>query len=392
MQERSQKRARNETFTTTPSASQQRSTRLATIRVEISTSENPRSDVTPSLKPNLTPARCKSQERVLFLKTHKTGSSTVTNVLNRYTDNNNLTMLLPRHMQLGIFFSWPHKFRTIYARVKRNSLPNVLANHARFNQKPMNEIFPRSTTKYITILRDPITQWESSFNYFRFASLLNITRPGVNDTMGYFLKNPPSIEWIAEKARYREVLALLKNPQSFDLGFDNTENVDSATVKSFIKIVEINFDLVLIMEHFEESMTLLKRRMCWDIDDVAYFKSNERLEKDKKVELAEEHKQQIHEWNDMDAALYAYFYKKFWDYIEKEGPDFQKDLNHLKSRNSYYKKTCIAKPVATKTYEKGIFVKGFALRDDLSNTTRKICQSMLRGELEYEAYFYKKQN
>ena len=311
--------------------------------------------------------------------------------MNRYTDNNNLTMLLPRKMQLGTFY-WPHRFRKIYARVKSNSLPNVLANHARLNQKPMNEIFPRSTTKYITILRDSIAQWESSFNYFRFASLLNITGPGVKNTMGYFLKNPPSTEWIAEKARCREVLTLLKDPQSFDLGFDNTENVDSATIKSFIKTLESNFDLVLIMEHFEEPMTLLKRRMCWDIDDVAYFKSNERLDKDKKVELAEEHKQQIHEWNDMDAALYAYFYEKFWDDIEKEGHDFQKDLNQLKSRNSYYNKTCIAKPMATRTYEKGILVKGFALRDDLSNTTRKICQSMLRNEFDYEAYFYKKQN
>ena len=249
-------------FTTTPSASHLSSTRLATTRVEISTSENPRSDVRPSLKPNLTPARCKSQERVLFLKTHKTGSSTVTNVLNRYTDNNNLTMLLPRYMQLGTFY-WPHRFRTIYARVKRNSLPNVLANHARFNQKPMNEIFPRSTTNYITILRDPIAQWESSFSYFRFASLLNITGPGVKDSIGYFLKNPPSIKWTVEKGPRHEVSALLKNPQSFDLGFDNTENVDSAMIKSFIKTVESNFDLVLIMEHFEESMTLLKRRMCW---------------------------------------------------------------------------------------------------------------------------------
>ena len=381
----------HEMFTTTPSASHLSSTRLATTGVEISTSENPRSDVRPSLKPNLIHARCKSQERVLFLKTHKTGSSTVTNVLNRYTDNNNLTMLLPRHMQLGTFY-WPHRFRTIYAKIQRNSLPNVLANQARFNQKPMNEIFPRSTTKYITMLRDPITQWESSFNYFRFASLLNIKRPGVKDSIGYFLKHPPSIEWIVEKGRRRSALALLKNPQSFDLGFDNTENVDSATIKSFIKTVESNFDLVLIMEHFEESMTLLKRRMCWDIDDVAYFKSNERLDKDKKVELAEEHKQQIHEWNDMDAALYAYFYEKFWSDVEKEGPAFQKDLNQLKSRNSYYKKTCIAKPVATRTYQNGMLVKRFALRDDLSNRTRKICQSMLRSELDYELYFYKKQN
>ena len=39
---------------------------------------------------------CKPRHRVMFLKTHKTGSSTITNVLNRYADEHNLTIALPR--------------------------------------------------------------------------------------------------------------------------------------------------------------------------------------------------------------------------------------------------------------------------------------------------------
>ena len=39
---------------------------------------------------------CKPRHKVMFLKTHKTGSSTITNVLNRYADEHNLTIALPR--------------------------------------------------------------------------------------------------------------------------------------------------------------------------------------------------------------------------------------------------------------------------------------------------------
>ena len=210
------------------------------------------------------PSKCKPEHHVVFLKTHKCGSSTVTNILSRYVDNNNLTMLLPRDIGKDRQFKWPNRFRISNARVDRGRMPNMLANHARFDRKPMKHLFPRSKSKYVTILRDPVTQWESMSTYYKFPRLLNMTQLHINDTVGYFFSNPPSIDWINQASRSRTIaFFLLKNPQSFDLGFDNTGDTDSNGTQEKIKTVERNFDLVLIMEHFEESITLLKRRMCW---------------------------------------------------------------------------------------------------------------------------------
>ena len=44
-------------------------------------------------------------------------------------------------------------------------------------------------------------------------------------------------------------------------------------------------DLVLIMEYFDESLVLLKRELCWDLDDVVYFKLNQRSQEYKQLEL-----------------------------------------------------------------------------------------------------------
>ena len=76
-----------------------------------------------------------------------------------------------------------------------------------------------------------------------------------------------------------------------------------------------------------------------------YFKTNARFNKDKREDLVKNYEQQIQDWNDVDFALYEYFYKKFWIEIENEGPEFQKDLNE----------TCNYKDVSERYAYKGIF-------------------------------------
>ena len=39
------------------------------------------------------------------------------------------------------------------------------------------------------------------------------------------------------------------------------------------------FDLVLILEYFDESLILLQNLMCWSTEDLVYLKQNERISK-----------------------------------------------------------------------------------------------------------------
>ena len=57
----------------------------------------------------------------------------------------------------------------------------------------------------------------------------------------------------------------------------------SSIFPNFRKIDQLNedFNFVLILELLDESLVLLKKLLCWDLKDIAYFKLNERLEESK---------------------------------------------------------------------------------------------------------------
>ena len=83
----------------------------------------------------------------------------MTNILNRYGDKRDLIFALPTEDS----FHWPRRFEVSYA-TTFGGAPNILCNHARYNRVPMHFLFPKETTRYITILRDPPAQLESIFN------------------------------------------------------------------------------------------------------------------------------------------------------------------------------------------------------------------------------------
>ena len=328
---------------------------------------------------------CQPQNYVVFLKTHKTGSSTITNILNRYADRKNLTMLLPKD-ETFYSFNWPNKFRLGYAKDNHGNMPNILANHARYSRKSLNYLFPRERTSYITILREPVKQWESTFSYMSFPYILNIYKR--RDPLEFFLTHPPTIKNIKKIARRYPSIYLIKNPLFFDLGFDYKHFDNATMIRRALGTIDKDFDLVLMMEHFDESMVLLKRRLCWSIDDVVFFKTNERLNKNKRV-LTSEQEESIKKWNNADIALYDYFIDKFWKEIEKEGPEFYDDLQKLRQRKRYHFRTCVEKEKVTEAYS-SVYVKGYEMKKNLTTDSKLFCERMLRNELAYQDYFKSK--
>lgn len=59
-------------------------------------------------------------------------------------------------------------------------------------------------------------------------------------------------------------------------------------IKKHIDELAEKIDLVLIMEYFDESLVLLKRELCWDLDDVVYFKLNKRSQEYKQQNITAE--------------------------------------------------------------------------------------------------------
>ena len=72
----------------------------------------------------------------------------------------------------------------------------------------------------------------------------------------------------------------------FELGLDSKSN--SKAIKEYVAFLEEEFDLVLIADYFDDSVVLMKRLLCWELDDVLFVKTNERLDKDKATDISDD--------------------------------------------------------------------------------------------------------
>ena len=329
---------------------------------------------------SVAPPSCKPVNNILFLKTHKTGSSTVTNILNRYGDTRDLRFAVPASEKSYSFY-WPQPFLPKFTRPVWRT-PNILCNHARYNKITMNWLFPKETTRYITMLREPTQHFESVFNFFhlgkRFLTLGNVS----TSPLETFLQNATShLEHLDSKQKSSSI-NLIRNPALFELGLDAKYHSNSAVVKNYIRFLQNEFDLVMLMEYFDESQILPKRRFCWKIHDILYFKLNERREKDKQ-ELSTKAKERILEWNWGDALLYDSFNQTLWKMIKEEGTGFFNDLAEFRKELQSIKKSCLQEGnFLTKPYA-GRLVQGYALKANLSKELTETCNRMITNEIPY---------
>ncbi|XP_067051347.1 galactosylceramide sulfotransferase-like isoform X2 [Acropora muricata] len=336
--------------------------------------------------------KCQPHNKIAFLKTHKTGSSTLTNILNRYADLNELIIALPR--QSLYRFGWPGYFRWSSVDLLRlNGQPaSILCNHARYRRQEM-DIIMHNNTKYITILRDPVYQFESTFHYmelYRYFNLANSLNP-----MEVFLSKPREhlLKLRRTSRSLPDSIHLVRNGMFFDLGLSPALQEDEERIWKAIKRLESEFSLVLIMEYFDESLVLLKREFCWDLDDVIYVKQNERKTGENPFNnvSSPQLKDKIREWNKADLLLYEHFNKTFWSKIKQHGQEFYNDLAELKRKNEEIKRDCVSPEEVTEiAFRLTGQIRAFKLNKRVSSFNRYLCQKMLTNEINYINYFRSK--
>lgn len=109
------------------------------------------------------------------------------------------------------------------------------------------------------------------------------------------------------------------------LGFNNADNEDEAAIQHFIEKTKKRFTLALITEYFDESLVILKRKLCWDISDIIYLtlraRSYDRHNNDD-TELFARHKA----FSNADYMLYDFFLEEFKEEMGKQ-KEFEAELN-----------------------------------------------------------------
>ncbi|XP_026557221.1 galactose-3-O-sulfotransferase 2 isoform X1 [Pseudonaja textilis] len=336
---------------------------------------------------------CQPITDVMFLKTHKTASSTILNILYRFSEKHNLTLALPygNHPHLG----YPNRFQISYVeefKTLANKF-NIMGNHLRFNWQEVRRIMPNDTF-YFSILRHPALLLESSYVYYKTIVPAFKKSKNVNE----FLSSPWSYYNMTEK---NNIYA--KNNMWFDFGYNNNAEYDEHYIQFVLQNIEEIFHLILIADFFDESMILLKDVLCWDLDDVIYFKMNARSQCNIQT-LNPENKKKVKEWCALDWELYKHFNKSFWMKIQErmDLKTLYKEIDLLQKRQNELMETCLLEETAIEDYEVkdknmkpfqagNAHIMGYNLKHDLDNKTLNICEKMIMPELQYTAHLYNSQ-
>ena len=265
----------------------------------------------------------------MYVKTHKTGSSTLTNIFHRFAFKHNLKVVLPKS---NVFLGWPRSagIPTSYV-----PLPGAEGNydifcsaHTRYSRKYIEPIVPNA--HYITIFREPTSHFKSSWSYWDVPGHI-LRQSNMRVSMEEFLDDPDT--WFPRGLKGDR--DLLHNSFAFDFGYDH--EYTQQDVDDLIAHLD-TFTLVLITEYMDESLVLMKRKLCWELEDVVYFalKVNKRKPK---TPMAQDIREKILKLNWFDAQLYTHFNRTLWQQIERE-PNFDEELAAFRDLKAQLSNQC----------------------------------------------------
>eukprot|EP00116_Pleurobrachia_bachei_P001920 sb/3462182/ len=268
---------------------------------------------------------------IIFTKTHKTGSSTITNILLRYGETAGLDQLL---------YSYPSstEYRSLadFKLMEGRLVGDIFSQHAMYNDDFLTAHIRGNPIRF-TILRSPVSQFISAYSFF------NKTKHYPANTFEESIK-----DFLRAHSQYLTKTWFCKNCQNLvnsnaiDMGFKMEGYVKSQKredyLRDFISAADKKWDLVLITEHFDLSLVLLKRRLCLQTEDILYLKSLERIKRDTVEEpytLA-----RIGEIQHIDQALYDHFNATFWREVGSE-EGIMEELEEFQQLNKAVQSFCV---------------------------------------------------
>lgn len=298
---------------------------------------------------------------VLFLKTHKTGGSTIASILNRLGDAWNKEFLLPCDPESPSHLGWPGRFPGEGC-VKPSKQFDIICNHAVYNRTAMLAYLKKSKSPFIfTILRDPLSQIQSAFNYFNSsdsresltASLLSKEPTAAGNML---LKQLVDLELAGHEdvwdkrihilkemknnpAKFRKVdRARFLNSQSYDLGWYEAHDGSSLPSDEDIQkwFEGLDFSYVMLTDMYDEGLVLLSQKLHLTLEDV----SNVHLKQESYPQPKPSAKQflELQDLLHLDFKLFAHYKSKFMKEWERYGDS--QALEKLRELNDRISSVC----------------------------------------------------
>ena len=267
--------------------------------------------------------KCKPKTNIVFVKTVKTASSTLSNILSRYAMKNNLNIHgceMTLYPALRSYENWLRKILKLNHTQLGDS--NIISEHIWYKRKILSDIIPNDTI-YVTQLRDPLAQLVSWLN---FNEQFNVTDPvevykNLRRKMKYDLWNS-----------WRQ----LRIPVKFT----------AKQFQSHLHQLDKEFDLVTITEQFDLSLLLLRRKLCWDISDMIYIplkKATYILNKNinsSHITNKQALNRRYRTLNPNAYSLYNHFNETLSSLVVRAGQDLKEELVYFQELNNNVSKYC----------------------------------------------------
>ncbi|XP_019614656.1 PREDICTED: galactose-3-O-sulfotransferase 2-like [Branchiostoma belcheri] len=275
------------------------------------------------------------RQKYVFIAPHKVGASTSCTIFQRYAISRKLPMMLPIQ---GVVLSWgisPTEEEYIHTPDEQY---HALMNHFTYNKTWLRSKFPGDTA-YISIIQDPSKQLRSAMNYYYIPELLKIQSENPLKT---FLENPWRYKNRSEVnfAHCNVTWDPTRNFMAFDLGYPTDGVEDKERARRYVNELEDDFTLVLLLDHLDESYVLLKRLMCWELQDVLYVTKNNRSYSFKEYVPSDKEIAMLRRWKAVDYLLHDTFNESLWRKIAAQGPGFFEEVQHFKDVNERVNTYC----------------------------------------------------
>ena len=293
---------------------------------------------TNNLKPKFSP---KTAPNIIFHKTHKTGSTSIQNIMFRLGLKHKLPILWGKFP--GTTIGYPSDFTTDMV-INKEKTARISTNHMRTTSQLMKFFDQKKwDTFQFTILRHPYSAMKSAYLYYgpeitcfynsknfsdfinRYDELSRKNHDGIakseriynkkafcQNFLSYDLGYAKDLYWIEDKPAYQA-----SQYESAKLKFKNKQT--KAYLNSTITKLDEQMNLVLILEHYWESIILLKEALNLEYEDVTAFKMNRAIPADPSTlgfdssnpKIVEQYKQKIEQYLPIDTAIYNHFYQVF---------------------------------------------------------------------------------
>ncbi|XP_078000541.1 galactosylceramide sulfotransferase-like [Glandiceps talaboti] len=334
---------------------------------------------------------CKPSTQIVFIKTHKTASTTTNTMIQAYGIRHQLNFALhdKTKSKKGKYFTRDMLFQK--TPMENGSVFNILAMHLIYKRSELEKIVPNA--KYITIIREPVSKFESTFGYYDLPGLLNL-KPRRNQNQNpleLFMTNPDS--YIGTLDRNHGMRNQLRNGMMFNLGFNHKYDNDTRMIDRTIQTLDDELDLVMLTEYYDESLLLMKKLLCWDFEDILYIPKGFR-NSTRRYNVSKSLAERISKWNNADVQLYKHFNKTFWEKVEDYGPNFEKDLKKFRELQNTFYNDCVdsTKTELRKDREDALVMrKNVTAQCELAffrvNDFRNMLQNIYTGQERYPTKF-----